>query len=158
MPWGVTHRGRESRAWHIYEAADQRRFSPRARRFKEWALKKMVAVPLLQVAPKLQQRTSDYLTAFDYPEAHRTSNAVDRLMNYQDRKLYAMRYFHHSPDSARLMVRSIAMRWNFHPYSERLRRHDKTRRSPFCDVNGFQYHGNWLHNFLIASSMGGVRA
>ena len=79
-------------------------------------------------------------------------------MTYQDRKLYAMRYFHHSPDSARLMVRSIAMRWNFHPYSERLRRHDKTRRSPFCDVNGFQYHGNWLHNFLIASSMGGVRA
>ncbi len=147
------------RAWHIYEATDKRQFSQRARRFSEWATKQIVSVPLLEVAQKLQQRTSHYLTAFDYPEAaHRTSNAVDRLMNYQDRKLYAMRYFHHSPQSARLMVRAIAMLWNFHPYSERLRRHDKTRRSPFCDVNGFQYHGNWLHNFLIASSMGGVRS
>ncbi|MBA3768404.1 MAG: hypothetical protein H0W99_15775 [Acidobacteria bacterium] len=146
------------RAWYIYEAADKRRFSQRARRFKEWATKKLGAVPLVEVVQKLHARTSYYLTAFDHPEAHRTSNAVDRLMNYQDRKLYAMRYFHHSQESARLMVRAIAMLWNFHPYSERLRRHDKTRRSPFCDVNGFQYHGNWLHNFLIASSMGGVRA
>lgn len=146
------------RAWHIYEATDKRHFSQRARRFKEWALKKVVSVPLLEVAQKLHARTSQYLTAFDYSAAHRTSNAIDRLMNYQDRKLYAMRYFHHSQESARLMVRAIAMLWNFHPYSERLRRNDKTRRSPFCDLNGFQYHGNWLHNFLIASSMGGLRA
>ncbi len=146
------------RAWRIYEAEDKRRFSQRARRFKEWATKKIVAVPLLEVAAKLHERTSHYLTAFDYPAAHRTSNAIDRLMNYQDRKLYAMRYFQHSTKSARLMVRAIAMMWNFHPYSERLRRNDESRRSPFGDVNGFQYHGNWLHNFLIASSMGGVRA
>ncbi|MBA2527789.1 MAG: transposase [Pyrinomonadaceae bacterium] len=146
------------RAWHIYAATDKRSFSQRARRFKEWASAKIVSVPLMEVAAKLHERTSHYLTAFDYPAAHRTSNAVDRLMNYQDRKLYAMRYFHHSTTSARLMVRAIAMLWNFHPYSERLRRQDKTRRSPFCDLNGFQYHGNWLHNFLIASSMGGLRA
>jgi len=146
------------RAWHIYDATDKRQFSQRARRFTEWATNKIVAAPLLEVAVKLHQRTSHYLTAFDYEEAHRTSNAVDRLMNYQDRKLYAMRYFHHSTKSARLMVRAIAMMWNFHPYSERLRRHVDSRFSPFCDLNGFQYHGNWLHNFLIASSMGGVRS
>lgn len=145
------------RAWHIYEATDKRRFSQRARRFKEWATRKIVSMPLLEMAAKLHERTSHYLTAFDYPAAHRTSNAVDRLMNYQDRKLYAMRYFHHSTKSARLMVRAIAMMWNFHPYSERLRRNDEARLSPFCDLNGFQYHSNWLHNFLIASSMGGVR-
>ena len=145
------------RAWHIYEATDKRRFSQRARRFTEWASKKMVSEPLLEMTAKLHERRCHYLTAFDYPAAHRTSNAVDRLMNYQDRKLYAMRYFHHSTKSARLLVRAIAMMWNFHPYSERLRRHDETRLSPFCDLNGFQYHGNWLHNFLIASSMGGVR-
>jgi hypothetical protein len=146
------------RAWHIYRATSKRSFSQRARRFTEWATKKIASTPLLAVAHKLQQRTSEYLTAFDYAAAHRTSNAVDRLMNYQDRKLYAMRYFHHSTKSARLMVRAIALLWNFHPYSERLRRQDATRRSPFCDLNGFQYHGNWLHNFLIASSMGGIRA
>ncbi len=145
------------RAWHIYEATSKRQFSQRARRFTEWAMKKIESVPLLEVAQKLHERTGDYLTAFDYAAAHRTSNAVDRLMNYQDRKLYAMRYFHHSTKSARLMVRAIAMLWNFHPYSARLRRQDEHRRSPFADLNGFQYHGNWLHNFLIASSLGGVR-
>jgi hypothetical protein len=29
--------------------------------------------------------------------------------------------------------------------------------SPCADLNGFQYHPNWLHNLLIASSMGGLR-
>ena len=37
----------------------------------------------------------------------------------------------------------------------RTRRDDPTRRSPFHDLNGFEYHPNWLHNLLIASSMGG---
>lgn len=145
------------RAWNIYHATTKRSFAQRARRFSEWAARRLPAGPLLEVAAKLCQRTNHYLTAFDYPQASRTSNTVDRLMNYQDRKLYAMRYFHHSTKSARLAVRAIAMLWNFHPYSERLRRQDETRRSPFCDLNGFQYHGNWLHNFLIASSMGGIR-
>lgn len=155
---GVLRREVLDRAWHIYRATDKRRFSQRARRFKEWATKRLAAAALVEMATKLQERTRHYLTAFDHPEAHRTSNMGDRLMNYQDRKLYAMRYFHHSQESARLMVRAIAMLWNFHPYGDRLRRNDASRRSPFDDVNGFQYHGNWLHNFLIASSMGGVRA
>jgi hypothetical protein len=45
--------------------------------------------------------------------------------------------------------------WNYHPYGARSRRNDPTRRSPFHDLNGFEYHPNWLHNLLIASSMGG---
>ena len=50
-------------------------------------------------------------------------------------------------------------RWNgdFHPYGARLRRDQPSRVSPFHDLNGFQYHPNWLHNLLIASSMGGLR-
>lgn len=145
------------RAWHIYKAATKRSFAQRARRFGEWAAKHLVSEPLLEVAAKLRTRTADYMTAYEHHQAHRTSNAVDRLMNYQDRKLYAMRYFHHSTGSAKLAARAIALLWNFHPYGERLRRNDAARRSPFCDVNGFQYHDNWLHNFLIASSMGGLR-
>lgn len=144
------------RAWNIYKATNKRSFSQRARRFGEWATDKLPA-PLLEIASKLCKKTSEYMKAFEHPQAYRTSNAVDRLMNYQDRKLYAMRYFHHSTKSARLMIRAIAMIWNFHPYGERLRRNDKNRISPFADLNGFQYHGNWLHNFLIASSMGGKR-
>jgi hypothetical protein len=51
----------------------------------------------------------------------------------------------------------MALHWNFHPYGARLRRDQPTRVSPFHDLNGFQYHANWLHNLLIASSLGGLR-
>jgi hypothetical protein len=59
--------------------------------------------------------------------------------------------------SARLAVRAMALLWNFHPYGTRIRRDFPARRSPFHDLNGFQYHDNWLHNLLIASSMGGQK-
>jgi hypothetical protein len=36
------------------------------------------------------RRRSDFPPAYACPQAHRTSNAVDRLMNYQDRLRYAM--------------------------------------------------------------------
>jgi hypothetical protein len=76
-------------------------------------------------------------------------------MNHQDRRLYAMRYLPRTPDAARLAVRAMARLWNFHPDGARCRRDDATRRSPFHDLNGFESHPNWLHNLLIASSMGG---
>ena len=57
--------------------------------------------------------------AFSYPQAYRTSNALDRLMNYQDRILYSIQYFHGHATSALLYLRSMAMIWNFHPYSTR---------------------------------------
>ena len=99
-----------------------------------------------------------FALAYDNPGAARTSNAVDRLMSYQDRLLYARGYFHGTRESARLSVRAMALLWNFHPYGARLRRADQKRCSPCADVNGFQYHDNWLHNLLIASSLGGRRA
>jgi hypothetical protein len=36
-------------------------------------------------------------------------------MNHQDRRLYAMCYFHGTLESARLAVRAMALLWNFHP-------------------------------------------
>jgi hypothetical protein len=68
-----------------------------------------------------------------------------------------MRYCHGTTDSARLAVRAMALQWNLHPYGARLRRDQPSRAAPFDDLNGFQYHPNWLHNLLIASSMGGLR-
>jgi len=51
----------------------------------------------------------------------------------------------------------MALLWNFHPYGSRTKSNDPSRSSPFQDLNGFQYHDNWLHNLLIASSMNGQR-
>ena len=53
--------------------------------------------------------------------------------------------------------RAMARQWNLHPYGARLRRDQPARVSPFDDLNGVQYHPNWLPNLLIASSMGGLR-
>ena len=78
-------------------------------------------------------------------------------MHHQDRRRSAIRYVPGTPTSARLAVRAMALQWNFHPYGARCRGAARTRRSPCHDLNGFAYHPNWLHNLLIASSMGGRR-
>ena len=102
------------------------------------------------------RRRADFTPAYDCPQAHRTANAVDRLSNSQDRVLYARRSCHATTARARLAVRAMALQWNLHPYGPRLRRDQPARVSPFDDLNGFQYHPNWLHNLLIASALGGL--
>jgi hypothetical protein len=144
------------KAWQVSQAATKRQFAQRLRRVAEWT-------PLPRRGPVAQRvlqrcrRRSDCTPAYACPQAHRTSNAVDRLMNSQDRLLYAMRYWHGTTDSARLAVRAMARQWHFHPSGARLRRDQPSRGSPFDDLNGFQYHPHWLHNLLIASSLGGLR-
>jgi hypothetical protein len=144
------------RAWHIYRAASKRQFAQRVRRLAEWA-EAHLSGAVEEMVLKLCRHREDFTPASDCPQAHRTSNAVDRLLNYQDRLLYAMRYCHTTTASARLAVRAMALQWNFHPYGARLRQDQPWRSSPFEDLNGFSYHTNWLHNLLIASSMGGLR-
>jgi hypothetical protein len=145
-----------ARAWRVYQAATTRQFSQRLRRVAEWTPTHLSG-PVARMVLKRCRRRADFTPAYDCPQASRTSNAVDRLLNSQDRLLYAMRYWHGTTDSARLAVRAMALQWNFHPYGVRLRRDQPSRVSPVDDLNGFQYHPNWLHNLLIASSMGGLR-
>src|SRR6266567_2772217 len=143
------------RVWAVYDACTRAQFSQRLRRLREWATVGLPEGTLRQMVLKLCGKGPQFARAYRFPGAHRTSNALDRLMNHQDRRLYAMRYLHGTPDAARLAVRAMALQWNFHPYGARSRRDDPTRRSPCHDLNGFEYHPNWLHNLLIASSMGG---
>lgn len=143
------------RVWEVYHSCTRAQFSQRLRRLREWATAGLPEGALRQMVLKLCGKGPQFARAYHFPGAHRTSNALDRLMDYQDRRLYAMRYLHGTPDAARLAVRAMALQWNFHPYGARTRRADPLRRSPFHDLNGFEYHPNWLHNMLIASSMGG---
>jgi hypothetical protein len=143
------------RVWKVYNSFTQAQFSQRLRRLREWANVRLPEGARRQMVLKLCSKGPQCARAYRFPGAHRTSNALDRLMDHQDRRLYAMRYLHGTPDAARLAVRAMALQWNFHPYGARARRDDPTRRSPFHDLNGFEYHPNWLHNLLIASSMGG---
>jgi hypothetical protein len=144
------------RVWHVYQAPTKRQFAQRLRRWAEWTPTPLSGAVATMGLKRCRRRT-DFTPAYDCPQAHRTSNAVDRLLNSQERVLYAMRYCHATTVSARWAVRAMALQWNFHPYGPRLRRDQPARVSPFHDLNGFQYHPNWLHNLLIASSLGGLR-
>ena len=76
-------------------------------------------------------------------------------MNYLDRLLYAIQYFHGKITNASLHVRAMAMVWNFHPYDIRTQTNYGTGSSPFERLNGFRYLDNWLENLMIATSIGG---
>jgi hypothetical protein len=113
--------------------------------------------PIKEKILELCRKAPRFKVAFSYPGAHRTSNALERFMNYQDRILYAMQYFHGTKDSAVLYLRSMALIWNFNPYGAKTQSHFPGRVSPFEDINGFHYHENWLQNMLVAASMKGWR-
>lgn len=145
-----------TRVWHAYRAETRRSFSQRLRRLQQWAIAELSGA-VSEMVLKLCKRRKDFTPAYDCPGAARTSNAVDRLLNRMDRLLYTGCYGHTTTQSMGLAVRAMALQWNFHPYGARLRHRQPLRESPFGDLNGFVYHENWLHNLLIASSMGGLR-
>lgn len=145
-----------TRVWHVYHAETKSKFSQRLRRLGQWSAKRLDG-GVAEMVKKLCRRRAEFTPAYDCPQAARTSNGVDRLLNHLDRLLYAACYGHSTPGSSRLAVRAMALQWNFHPYGKRLRDQEPERVSPFHDLNGFVYHANWLHNLLIASSMGGLR-
>jgi len=153
---GTLRRQVLDRAWAVYHAVTKAQFAQRLRRLAEWA-RTTLDGSLAQTLAKMVGHREDFTPAYDCPQAARTTTAVDRAHNHLDRVLYAMRYCHGHQASARLAVRAWALQWNFHPYGSRLRHDQPSRSSPFADLNGFQYHPNWLHNLLIASSMGGLR-
>jgi hypothetical protein len=153
---GALRRQVLDRTWYVYQAVTKGQFSQRLRRLAEWAGATLDG-GVAEMVHKVCQHRDDFTPAYDCPQAVRTTNAVDRVHNHLDRALYAMRYCHGQRASARLAVRAWAMQWNFHPYGPRLRHDHPGRSSPFADLNGFHYHPNWLQNFLIASSMRGLR-
>jgi hypothetical protein len=144
------------KAWQVDQASTTRQVSPRLRRVAAWTPVPLRG-PVATMVLKRCRRRVDFPPAYACPQAHRTSHAVDRLLDDQDRLLDAMRSWHSTTDSARLAVRAMARHWNFHSYGARLRRDQPSRVSAFHDLNGFRYPPNWLHNLLTASSMGGLR-
>jgi hypothetical protein len=144
------------RAWAVYPAVTKAQFAQRLRRLAEWARLSRDG-SLAQRIEKLARHRADCTPASDCPQAARTTKAVDRVHTHWDRVLYTRPYCHGQHASARLAVRAWALQWNFHPYGPRLRHDQPSRSSPFAGLNGFQYHANWLHNFLSASSLGGLR-
>lgn len=143
--------------WHLYHSANCRQFAQRLRRVWEWAQDPKTDLPQVvrDKLLKLKAKAPQFTIAFALPEAARTSNQVDRLMNYQDRLLYAMQYFHGTWATTQQALRAMALLWNFHPYCRKVQALEPHSRSPFEDLNGFRYHDHWLRNLLIATSLNG---
>jgi len=82
---------------------------------------------------------------------------LDRLMKFQQRRLFCAQHFHGTLQNADKMMRAHALLFNFCPYSEQTIRYNGGVRSPFEKMNGFVYRENWLENLLVASSLKGNR-
>jgi hypothetical protein len=146
----------QQRVWDIYHAEASFDFLKQVAALQLWATDHVTG-PTLKAIHKLCDRADRFVLAFDHPDAYRTSNMLDRQLDPFDRCLYAARYFHGHLMSAEYQIRTWALFHNFLPYCPRARIRE-TYQSPFHKLNGFVYHENWLHNLLIASSLGGRHA
>lgn len=143
--------------WHVYQATSKRHFAQRLRRLLEWVQSRSLSKAIDGRLRRLKDKSQFFQRAFDFPNAYRTSNQVDRPMNYLDRTLYAMQDFHGSWEAAQQSVRAMALLWNFHPFCRKTQKTSGGCLCPFEQLNGFRYHDNWLRNLLIATSLNGRR-
>ena len=145
-----------TRVWDAYHAVDKLAFLEKIDDLTTWASKTIEKGAGLDAILKLCNRASEFVKAFDYPSAYRTSNMIDRHMDPLDRYLYSAKYFHGHLTTAEYGVRAWALLHNFHPYCPRSRV-ASTYQSPAHKLNGFVYHDNWLQNLLVSASMGGYQ-
>ncbi len=140
--------------WAIYHAETPDLFRQRATDFWTWSQQHLTGDALAAVQ-KLYAKTDLFLLAFDFPDAYRTSNMIDRHMEPMARWVASTRFFHGHWAAAELQIRAWAILHNFGPYSPRARRQQEAS-SPAHKLNGFVYHENWLHNLLISTSCAGM--
>src|SRR6266478_6992187 len=75
------------RVWTVYDSGTRAQCSQRLRRLRAWATAGLPEGPLRQMVRKRCGKGPQFARAYRFPGAHRTSNALDRLMNHQDRCL-----------------------------------------------------------------------
>jgi hypothetical protein len=146
----------KQRVWDIYRAEHAASFREQITALEAWSHQNLVGRPLASVL-KLCGKADLFVLAFDHPQAYRTSNMIDRHLDPLDRCLYSAHYFHGHLSSAEYQLRAWALFHNFQPYCPRAKIREKYQ-SPFHKLNGFVYHDNWLHNLLVATSLGGCNS
>jgi hypothetical protein len=146
----------QKRGWEAYHAPSKRAFSQRLRRLRAWAATALPDGVMKSRTLDLCEKRDQFSKGYDHPEAHRTSNMVDRLMKFLDRAFCNAQYFHGMPDSAESRVRALALLGNFCPSSPETVRKYAGQVCPAERLNGKRYADNWLENLLISGSMNGV--
>ena len=145
-----------NKIWNIYHADSEINFYREVAELYAWAQGRFQG-PAKTAIHKLCSKTGEFLLAFQYPDAYRTSNMIDRHMEPMDRCLYSARYFHGHLMSAEFQIRGWSLMHNFRHYCPRSKIR-KQYQSPAHKLNGFVYHDNWLHNLLISTSRQAIYA
>lgn len=100
---------------------------------------------------KLRLNAANVTVTYNYPQAPRTTNMVDRLHKRMDRHLFNTQYFHGSLETAELSIRGWALIENFAPSNPHtIKKHDGWQ-SPAERLNQSRYHDSWLQNLLISA-------
>jgi hypothetical protein len=146
----------QKRGWEAYHAPSKRAFSQRLRRLRQWAETTLPEGVMKSHTLDLCSKRDQFSKSYDHPEAHRTSNMVDRLMKFLDRAFFHAQYFHGLPDSAESRVRALALLWNFCPSSPQTVCKHAGQACPAERLSGKRYADNWLENLLVCGSMNGV--
>jgi len=144
----------QDRVWEIYHAADPLTFMKKVAELKTWAVLSLPPGTGLEAILKLCAKTPEFIKAYAYPAAYRTSNMIDRHMEPLARYLYSTKYFNGHLMSAERSVRAWALSHNFLPYCPRAKI-GQIYKSPAHKLNGFIYRDNWLENLLVSASMRG---
>lgn len=145
-----------TQVWEAYHAADPDTFMQKIAELKTWARLTIPNGTGLDAILKLCHKAPEFVKAYAYPSAYRTSNMLDRHMEPLARYLDGCRYFHGHLMSAEYGCRAWVLLHNFLPYCPRAKV-AKQYKSPAHKLNGFIYHDNWLHNLMISASLGGYR-
>lgn len=144
------------RVWDVFRATTAAEFRRLMEELQSWFEPQTWPAPVRDMLSKLRNKTAEYVTAYEHPGCHRTSNLVDRLMNRLGRLLYAGRGLHGHQSSSELRLKGWALLMNFRPYAPR----SGARREHQCPahrLSGKKYHHHWLHNLLISASLMGFR-
>lgn len=144
------------KVWEAYHAPNRRSFSQRIRRLREWASAHLNGV-VQEKTLDLCDKRDRWAVAYEHPQGHRTSNMLDRLMRGMNRYFVSGQRLHGKRPESRRHPRSLALLWNFAPWSPKATRATGGWQSPAERLNQHRYHENWLQNLLISASCGGYR-
>lgn len=155
---GDTFADIKEQVWDIYHAPSQADFLKRMADLQGWTKTNAhhLTGTVIEAIHQLCAKADSFVLAFDYPDAYRTSNMVDRHMDPMARWLYSARYFHGHLLSAEWQTRSWALLHNFWPYCPRAKV-AQTYQSPAHKLNGFVYRDHWLENLLVSTSLQGFQ-
>ncbi len=143
--------------WDCYHAQTKASFSQKVRRMKEWCQKKKTPQVISDKIDKLNSNLSSFSVAYNFRNAHRTSNMIDRLMQRMDRYIFSIQGFHGKKSSANRSIRAWALIQNFAPWNPYTISKNEGYNCAAEKLNGFRYHDNWLENLLISASLKGSR-